>query len=306
VYIGYLDDRKLLGYPALKDTSCGIKLVLITDSTVLLIRNLPLNVKDKSKIIMVVICLGVLLIFGNAESVEAKDNGFLPGAEGFTPPISRPLRRNYGLFDSKTPSSSSGEPKKDPYSNSEINSDSNENRPKSTNLEHHFYSQEEISDDETEDECPLSEESNRIKIGVTKDGTFVHVEASKMRDKSHHIDDFIDLKDLKGKFDINYVKTLSYEDRLEYVRNKDNLSDELVYQMQDEVLEFFTDPETILVPGFLGKYKEEGTVFINLKMNKVGFRDNSNYKCRTALKMSDKKIRRLAETDFHLFPDAGK
>lgn len=219
------------------------------------------------------------------------------------------MRRNYGLFDSKTTSSSSsGEPKKDPYSNSEINSDSNENRPKSTNLEHHFYFQEKTSDDETEDECPLSEESNRIKTGVTKDGTFVHVEASQMRDKSHHIDDFIDLKDLEGKFDIDYVKTLSsYEDRLEYVRNKDNLPDELVYQMQDEVLEFFTDPETIPVPGFLGKYKEEGTaVFINLKRNKVGFRDNSNYKCRTALTMGDKKIERLAKNDFHLFPDAGK
>jgi len=86
MYIGYLEDRKLLGYPALKDTSRGIKLVLITDSTVLLIRNIPLNVKDKSKIIMVVICLGVLLVFGNAEPVEAEDNWFLPGAEGFCPP----------------------------------------------------------------------------------------------------------------------------------------------------------------------------------------------------------------------------
>ena len=34
MYIGYLQDRKLLGYPALKDTSCGIKLVLITDSPI--------------------------------------------------------------------------------------------------------------------------------------------------------------------------------------------------------------------------------------------------------------------------------
>nr|UDP55519.1 hypothetical protein orf238b [Schizostauron trachyderma] len=200
--------------------------------------------------------LAVIITFSLVSPADAKDNGFLPGADAWSnkPSISRPLRRNYGLFDSKT-TSSSGEPKKDPYSNSEINSDSNENRPKSTNLEHHFYSQEKTSDDETEDECPLSEESNRIKTGVTKDGTFVHVEASKMRDKSHHIDDFIDLKDLEGKFNIDYVKTLSYEDRLEYVRNKDNLPDELVYQMQDEVLEFFTDPETIQVPGFLGKYK---------------------------------------------------
>ena len=44
MYIGYLHDRKLLGYPASKDTSCGIKLVLIADSTVLLIGNLLLNV----------------------------------------------------------------------------------------------------------------------------------------------------------------------------------------------------------------------------------------------------------------------
>ena len=82
------------------------------------------------------------------------------------------------------------------------------------------------------------------------------------------------------------------------------MPDEIVHQMQDEVLKFLTDDETIAVPGLLGKDKKEGRVFINLKMNKVDFRDNSTYKCRTALKMNDKKIRRLAETDFHLFPDA--
>ena len=48
MYIGYLDDRKLLGYPALKDTRCDIKLVFINDS-----------VKSKSKKIMVVICLEI-------------------------------------------------------------------------------------------------------------------------------------------------------------------------------------------------------------------------------------------------------
>lgn len=44
MYTGYLDDRRLLGWAALKDKSCGIKLVFITDSAVLVIRNLPLNV----------------------------------------------------------------------------------------------------------------------------------------------------------------------------------------------------------------------------------------------------------------------
>jgi len=97
MYVGYLQDRKLVGYPALKDTSCGIKLVLITDQTVLLIRNLSSNVKGKSKRIMVVICLEVLLIFGNVAPAEAKGDWFLPGAEGFTPPISKPVQSSRGL-----------------------------------------------------------------------------------------------------------------------------------------------------------------------------------------------------------------
>ena len=57
IYINYLDGRKLLGYPALKAMSCDIKLVFITDLTVLFIRNLPLNVKGKSQKVMVVIRL---------------------------------------------------------------------------------------------------------------------------------------------------------------------------------------------------------------------------------------------------------
>ena len=89
VYIGYLHDRILLDYPALKHKNCGTKLVLITDLTVLLIRNLPLDGKGKSKRIIVVICLGVLPIFGIAEPAEAKDNPIIPGAHGFKPPISR-------------------------------------------------------------------------------------------------------------------------------------------------------------------------------------------------------------------------
>ena len=44
MHIGYLNDRKLLGYPVLKDTRCGSKLVFISDS-----------VERKSKIIIIVI-----------------------------------------------------------------------------------------------------------------------------------------------------------------------------------------------------------------------------------------------------------
>lgn len=57
MYPNFIEDRKSLGYEVLNDTSCGIKLVQITDSTVLLIRNLPSNVKHKTKRVILVITL---------------------------------------------------------------------------------------------------------------------------------------------------------------------------------------------------------------------------------------------------------
>ena len=66
-----------------------------------------------------------------------------------------------------------------------------------------------------------------------------------------------------------------------------------------------TADDTTIVPGFLGDSKIEGTVFINLRLNKVGFRDYGSYKFRTAVTMNDKKILKLAKTGFHLFPNAG-
>ena len=71
MYVMYVNDRKQLGYKVVKDTNDGIKLVLIADSTVLLIRNLSLNLKGKSKRIFVVISLAPVVWFSNLESVSA-------------------------------------------------------------------------------------------------------------------------------------------------------------------------------------------------------------------------------------------
>ena len=54
MYGNFVNDRKKLGYKAVKDTSCGMQLVLITDSTVL-----TMNLKSKSKRIVVVISLAI-------------------------------------------------------------------------------------------------------------------------------------------------------------------------------------------------------------------------------------------------------
>jgi len=66
--------------------------------------------------------LAVILTFSLVSPADAKDNGFLTGADGFTPPLSRPAPNNYGYFGSKTTSSSSGAPKKGPNGSPSANS----------------------------------------------------------------------------------------------------------------------------------------------------------------------------------------
>jgi hypothetical protein len=65
MYINFINDRKSLGYEALNDTRCGIKLVLISDSTVLLIRNFHYNVNHKTKRVILVITLISVVGFSN-------------------------------------------------------------------------------------------------------------------------------------------------------------------------------------------------------------------------------------------------
>ena len=71
MYVNYVNDRKQLGYKAVKDTNCCIKLVLITESTVLLIRNLPSKVNHKTKRVILMIALVSRVWFSNLESVKA-------------------------------------------------------------------------------------------------------------------------------------------------------------------------------------------------------------------------------------------
>lgn len=62
-----MNNRKSLGYECLIDTQCGNRLVLITDSTVLFVKNVSLNGKRK-----IIVIIGVIIIiFSEAESAEA-------------------------------------------------------------------------------------------------------------------------------------------------------------------------------------------------------------------------------------------
>ena len=71
MYPNYINDRKSLGYECLLDTQCGNRLVLITDSSVVFVKNVTLNLKTKSKRIVVVISLATVVCFSNVESISA-------------------------------------------------------------------------------------------------------------------------------------------------------------------------------------------------------------------------------------------
>ena len=203
-----------------------------------------------------------------------------------------------------------GNPDDDPSDSntpfSDFKENRKENRPEPKNYEHQIYKKTSDKDanSETDDESECS--IDEVKTVVANDGTFINAEKSQVRDKGLHIPDFLDAETLDGKFDVTEAENLEYLDRLKYLRYKNNLPDEIVIKARDEILNFMTADDTKLVPGFLGYSKIEGTVFINLRLNKVGFRDNNGYRFRTAMTMDDDKMLKLAETDFHLFPDAGK
>ena len=67
MYINYVNDRKSLGYECLVDTQCGNRLVLITDSSVVFVKNVTLNGKRK----IFVIIVGMILLFSDVKSADA-------------------------------------------------------------------------------------------------------------------------------------------------------------------------------------------------------------------------------------------
>uniref|UniRef100_UPI004057B427 hypothetical protein n=1 Tax=Candidatus Electrothrix sp. TaxID=2170559 RepID=UPI004057B427 len=74
MYINFLNDRKSLGYECLIDTQCGNRLVLITDSSVVFVKNVRLNGKRKIFVSIAVI----IIIFSDVKSADAIGTNLLP------------------------------------------------------------------------------------------------------------------------------------------------------------------------------------------------------------------------------------
>jgi hypothetical protein len=146
----------------------------------------------------------------------------------------------------------------------------------------------------------LDENGNPTLIIPMKDGSIRRIEFDQTRDKWYHEDLFPNISAPDG-FDNQAVRDLKYSDRLAYLR--ENIPDKSVIELQNEIGKSLSHPKIISVPGFLGKYKIEGTIDINMQSGLVSFTDSVTNKHRTIVKMSPERIQKLAKDGFHLFPD---
>ena len=179
-------------------------------------------------------------------------------------------------------------------------------------LTHKLEEVTDSSDSETEEnQCPpgkfevdfnfeLDENGNPTLIIPMKDGSIRRIEFNQTRDKWYHEDLFPNISTPDG-FDNQAVRDLTHLDRLDYLR--ENIPDKSVIELQNEIGKSLSHPKTISVPGFLGKYKTEGTIDINMESGLVSFTDSVTNKHRTIVKMSPRRIKKLAKEGFHLFPN---
>ena len=218
----------------------------------------------------------------------------MPGADGFTPPYhSRPANKHLGLFNQPKPQNpnprengSNGGDGGDDNSNFELECIEN---PKSDNPYHYWHEPIHQSDRETidtETESDWDEENFLTSLFVTaSDGSRVELGKKQLRDKAHHLDVFPKIK-VPKTFDLDYVKTLDYKSRLEYVRDRSKLPKKTIFDMQREAMKFFRSAQTKAFSGSLERHKMEGTLYINQRTRTVAFVNKSNSKCRTVIKMS--------------------
>lgn len=133
-----------------------------------------------------------------------------------------------------------------------------------------------------------------------KDGGIRRIEFDQTRHKWYHEDLFPNISAPDG-FDNQAVRDLKHSDRLAYLR--ENILDKSVIQLQNEIGRSLSHPKVISVPRFLVKYKIEGTIDINMQSRLVSFTDYGTNIHRTIVKMSPKRIQKLAKDGLHLFPN---
>ena len=164
-------------------------------------------------------------------------------------------------------------------------------------------SREKQSKVKTDFDYELDENGNPTLIIPMKDDSIRRIEYDQTLNKWYHEDVFPNIA-APDDFDNSAVRDLNHLDKLAYL--KENIPHTSVIELQNEIGKSLSNADIVSVPGFLGKYKDEGMIDIDMKSGLVSFTDAVTNKHRTIVQMTPKKIQKLAENDFHLFPNAGK
>jgi hypothetical protein len=214
---------------------------------------------------LVALKLAVIITFSLLSPADAKDNGFLPGADGFTPPLSRPVPNNHGYFGSKT-TSSSGAPKKDPNGNGTPQNSAmkKDSQPTPTSYQHLSQTSKKknkqcsLEDEQKSRQAEKELEDKRGKrieaVIAQKSECRYFLDDVQARDKFIHAPDF-GVK-IPESFDLEDAKSLSYQDRLKYLRDRTVLPEESVREFQKAMRDHVLEPNTKEIRGTFGANRE--------------------------------------------------
>lgn len=137
------------------------------------------------------------------------------------------------------------------------------------------------------------------------------VDSDKMRDKCYQVVGILDPKEYAGQFDPTKVPQGSEEEKLQSLRNRDNLPDEVVFKLQDQVTdEFLIAPDTGFLPGsFIESNRISGTLIVNGRLGQIAFRNNDGTVRTTGAwseESIEKKMRKILNgKPCHIYTKAG-
>lgn len=139
---------------------------------------------------------------------------------------------------------------------------------------------------------------------IAVDGNKIDLKTDQFRDKFYHARAFEEFAPipLPEGFDMDAVDKLSYEERLAFLRNPENLPDEYVHRLMYETGKILRASSTKPHPAVLGKNQIPGKVYVNQRTRMVVF-VNKDGDVRTFICASQRQLDRLEARNWHLFPN---
>lgn len=223
----------------------------------------------------------MILTLANLAPMNAEAKGHWRTDDFTSIPLQRNKRNiNSGIFDqpqtSPTPSGS-GNGNNSGDSTGPKSSQSQSSKSKSPYDNYRFSKKKkklETCDDFGSDQNKDVYGTRDMKIRTLDDFEF-NLTHNRVRRKSYkvRVSIFKDKIELPEAFDPKVVEKMQYKKRKAYLRDKNNLPDKSVWQMQDEIARFFRSPTVEGFNGYIGVDRIEGRICHDPETMVAGFID---------------------------------